>query len=567
VRIFEGAVVILVALAAIVGLSLSSATVGQERLLAEFTEQAGQQVHSSAEALSHLDSVHQDLRVLVGLVERSRQDPELDAAAARRVWESAFRALAVVVNPYRIISFVGGDGAIDVVAVDPRESRAAADMFLPRVRSLGLEANAKRVETLGEAIAFGGRSFLVYATPVQGGGAIVVVSDTSLLLSSVAWPQLSSARLFVTDPAAVVWAGCETAGGCRTANAQIVPRGPQGAGGSAFQIDAAGASRLGLYPAPAICVSASVSRPTGSWIVTWIASTQPILKREQSSLSRIVGTAIAAAIVVAVVGMILLRQERRAGELANQLRYANAVAEARELENQLVRADRLITVGVMATEIAHEVGTPLAVVRGRAEQVLPEVGPGRAAENLRVIIKHVDQISSTIRNLLDFSRRAPLDKRAVSLASIVDHTRELLQVKIEARRLQLKIDLSDDLPLLTADSDQLQQVLVNLLLNACDASKPGESVAISARPASNEMVRIEVVDRGAGIPSQHLAAVFEPFFTTKPRGAGTGLGLSIAAGIVRNHAGRIDLQSTEGEGTTVTVLWPASSPQEEIVHV
>jgi signal transduction histidine kinase len=141
----------------------------------------------------------------------------------------------------------------------------------------------------------------------------------------------------------------------------------------------------------------------------------------------------------------------------------------------------------------------------------------------------------------------------------------MLQLKLAARRLQLDLGLSEDLPMLTADPDQLQQVLVNLLLNACDASAPGGAVVLSARRAPADMVRIDVADQGTGIAPENLTAIFEPFFTTKPRGEGTGLGLAIAAGIVRNHAGRIDVQSAPGQGTTVTVLWPAK-PIEEGPH-
>ena len=182
----------------------------------------------------------------------------------------------------------------------------------------------------------------------------------------------------------------------------------------------------------------------------------------------------------------------------------------------------------------------------------------RGAEDLGVIIRQVDQISSTIRQLLDFSRRSPLEKRSVALAVVVERTEKLLQFKLEARRLQLAISLSADLPMLTADPDQLQQVLVNLLLNACDASSPGGHISLSAAPAPNDMVLIEIADHGNGIAPADLESVFDPFFTTKPRGEGTGLGLSITAGIVRNHAGQIDLRSVPNEGTTVTVLWPAS---------
>ncbi len=565
-RTSAGAAIILVALAAVMGLSMSSATVEQERLLQEFTTETRQQVHSSAEALSRLDSVHQDMRMLADLVERSRQERQLDTATERRVWESAFRALAVVVVHYRIIALVRGDGALDVLAVDPTENRATADGILADVVKLGTTTAAKGTETVGQPARFGARSFLIYTTPVAGGGAIVVASDAALLLRSVAWPQLPASRLFVTDPSGVVWSGCETSAGCRIADHEVVPSYVRSATRSPLSLDTEQAARLGLFRASAISVSEKVSRTTGDWVVSWIASTQAILRREQSLLARIATTGVAAAIVVALVGMVVLRQQRRAAVLAEQLRYARAQAKAHDLENQLIRADRLITVGVMATEIAHEVGTPLAVVRGRAEHIGRGIGGGAAADDLEVIIRQVDQISSTIRQLLDFSRRSPLDKRSIGLDLVVERTQQLLQLKLEARRLQLDILLNEDLPMLTADPDQLQQVLVNLLLNACDASPAGGRVSLSAHPAPNDMVLIEIVDHGSGIAPADLESVFDPFFTTKPRGEGTGLGLSITAGIVRNHAGQIDLRSVPNEGTTVTVLWPAS-PQGEDANV
>ena len=552
----------IIALAAIVGLAVSSATVEQERLLAEFTAETERQVHASAEALSRLDSIHQDVRMLADLVERSRRNPDLDVATERRVWESAFRALAVVVAQYRVTALVGDDGALEVQAIDPSEDPRAAMVLLPQVQRLGKEAARDGRERLGAPVRIGARSFLLYAVPTRGGGAIVVASDGALLLRAVAWPQLSAGRLFVTDPSGVVWAGCETARGCDVAGAGIPGHYLSGKRGARVPIDPRRAAALGLDPAPAVAVSEKVPRPTGSWLVTWIASMQPIENRERVALARTVATSISAAVVVAVIGIILLRQQRRAADLGNQLRYAQAVAKAHELESQLVRADRLITVGVMATEIAHEIGTPLAVVRGRAEQVLPTLNGGTGTDDLRVVIKQVDHISATIRQLLDFSRRSPLEVRAVSLAAVVDRTRELLRLKIEARRLHLQVDLSEDLPTLTADPDQLQQVLVNLLLNACDASRPGDRVSLSATGAPKDMVLIRLVDQGSGIAPENLTAIFDPFFTTKPRGEGTGLGLSIVAGIVRNHGGQIDLRSVPGEGTTVSVLWPAGRHPE-----
>jgi signal transduction histidine kinase len=117
-----------------------------------------------------------------------------------------------------------------------------------------------------------------------------------------------------------------------------------------------------------------------------------------------------------------------------------------------------------------------------------------------------------------------------------------------------------------ADPDQLQQVLVNLLLNACDASERGRSVVVAARAAGKD-VTFEVADRGHGIAVEHMNAVFDPFFTTKKRGEGTGLGLTIAAGIVRNHGGQINLTSTAGKGTTVTVRWPVARAKKVDVEL
>jgi signal transduction histidine kinase len=149
----------------------------------------------------------------------------------------------------------------------------------------------------------------------------------------------------------------------------------------------------------------------------------------------------------------------------------------------------------------------------------------------------------------------------VALATAVERARGLSQWKLEAKSLQLEVALDDDLPMLSADPDQLEQVLVNLLLNACDASTGGAAVRIGAR-AQRGAVRLEVADTGTGIAPEHMNAVFDPFFTTKKRGEGTGLGLTIVAGVVRNHGGEIDLESAPGAGTRVIVTWPAAGAEK-----
>jgi signal transduction histidine kinase len=549
--------VMLVALAGILGLSISSAMREHERLMDEFTSRTRQQVHASVEALSaRLDALDQDTRLLVDLVEQSRRKPDFDLATERRVWESAFRALAVVVPQYRAISLVEPDGAAAVVATDPNEARATVDALIPSTLRLAREVAAKGSRSFAWPERLGVRSFLLYGTPVSGGRAIVVASDAATFLGAVAWTPLPVARLFVTDPAGVVWADCETPGGCRAVPDKVPSTLPRVAPDYRF-VGARGSRAATLGPAPAVQISERLERPTGAWTVTWLASSEPLVLRERSLLARVILTALATAVAVAAVGAVFLRQQRKAVTLESRLELAQA----------LVRAEKLITVGVLSAGIAHEVGSPLAVIRGRAEQVLKHLeGAGARAEDVRVIIKHIDNITSTIRQLLDFSRRQAVAPSAVPLDVAVERARGLLQWKLEANDLSLEVALEQDLPLLAADPDQLQQVLVNLLLNACDASDKGRSVLIKASATGHKEVAFAVVDRGAGIAAEHMNAVFDPFFTTKKRGEGTGLGLTIAAGIVRNHAGQINLASLPGEGTTVTVLWPTVANRRAVTH-
>jgi signal transduction histidine kinase len=175
------------------------------------------------------------------------------------------------------------------------------------------------------------------------------------------------------------------------------------------------------------------------------------------------------------------------------------------------------------------------------------------------MIKHIDNITSTIRQVLDFSRRRSIERSAVALASVVERARDLLQWKLDARHLELHALVDPTLPHLSADPGQLEQVLVNLLLNACDASRDGGRVAVAARVEDDGFLEIDVEDQGSGIAPEHLNSVFDPFFTTKKRGEGTGLGLSIVASVVRNHGGEIHVASAVEKGTKVTMRWPVAT--------
>jgi signal transduction histidine kinase len=243
------------------------------------------------------------------------------------------------------------------------------------------------------------------------------------------------------------------------------------------------------------------------------------------------------------------------------------------LESQLVRAEKLATVGMLAAGIAHEIGTPLGVVRGRAEYVLGKLGAQHPqGAGVQVIIEQIDRVSRTIRQLLDFSRVQPAAVRGVALGPLLRGVQELLHGEAERRKVKVEVEVPEPMPTLSADPDQLQQVVLNLALNACDACEPGGSVRIAAHveapgePGAWSGVRVTVRDDGCGIPPESVNRVFDPFFTTKKRGQGTGLGLTVVAQLVRNHGGRIELDSAPGRGTCVTLWWPTAATANEERH-
>jgi two-component system, NtrC family, sensor histidine kinase HydH len=248
------------------------------------------------------------------------------------------------------------------------------------------------------------------------------------------------------------------------------------------------------------------------------------------------------------------------------------LTDVHALESQLLRAEKLATVGVLAAGIAHEVGTPLGVVRGRAEYVLGKLGAAHPqADSLAVMVEQIDRVSRTIRQLLDFSRVQPAQVRPVALLPLAHSVKELLGLEADRRQVALRVEVPEALPSLAADPDQLQQVLVNLVLNACDACGPGGKVTVSAQPEDATQkgawgrVRIVVRDDGAGIPTELQHQVFDPFFTTKKRGQGTGLGLALVAQITRNHGGQVELTSEVDQGTMVALLWP-SAEESQVRH-
>jgi len=246
-------------------------------------------------------------------------------------------------------------------------------------------------------------------------------------------------------------------------------------------------------------------------------------------------------------------------EMARQ-RILNDSEHMAELEQQLRRGATLAVAGKLASSVAHEVGTPLNIISGRAEMLLrslPAEDAGRA--DLQAIIEQIDRISGIIRSLLDTVRPQKPELEAVSLRPVVERLVPLLARLRHRDGISVVTDIPPDLPQIAADPGQLQQVLINLLMNAIEAVAPGGRVGVTARAcARNDRpgVAAMVTDSGPGISPAVVGKIFEPFFTTKPMGQGTGLGLAICRDIAQSHAGALAVESRPGEGTTFTLWLP-----------
>lgn len=253
---------------------------------------------------------------------------------------------------------------------------------------------------------------------------------------------------------------------------------------------------------------------------------------------------------------------RSAQEQAKQERRART----RALE-QLRHADRLSTVGKLASSMAHELGTPLNVVAGRALMIAsePEL-PDGVGEHARIIHEQAERMTEIIRELLDFARHKPLQRVETRVGDVIEHAVALMDPVCEERGVRLDMEGDRDVRA-ELDAGKTLQVLTNLMMNAVHAMPGGGTLTVAAgheqvaepgdsHAAAGAFVTLEVRDTGVGIPSARLRDIFAAFFTTKTQGRGTGLGLSVCHGIVREHGGWIDVESEVGRGSAFKVYLP-----------
>ena len=252
-------------------------------------------------------------------------------------------------------------------------------------------------------------------------------------------------------------------------------------------------------------------------------------------------------------------------ELVRRLEEERELAkEKMQFEAQLAEYEKYASLAQLALGAAHEINNPLLGLLSHLELELKDAS-GEDRIEIEQCIEGAKRISSTVRGLLEYARPGPLVLREVYLPRLVDENLKFVEHQPMFRQITLQNSVPPDLPSISADANQLSQILMNLLLNAAQATAPGGTITIAAEQIRfSDMVAVTISDTGCGIPLDILPHVFEPFFTTK-RGAGTGLGLSISQAYVRSHGGDIEIQSTPGAGTTVRITLPLRQAGEPIV--
>lgn len=247
--------------------------------------------------------------------------------------------------------------------------------------------------------------------------------------------------------------------------------------------------------------------------------------------------------------------------------------EITEAHEQMVGAEKLASLGRMAAGVAHELNNPLTGVLTFAHLLKDRTPKDRIEdiEDLDAIIQQTERCAGIIRGLLGFARKTSAERIEVNLNELIDSSISILQNQSKFHNIKFKKNFAERLPLVHADSNQLHQVILNIIQNAVDAMDNNGRIEIATReakcPDGRRCIEAEIADSGPGIMAEHLGKIFEPFFTTKPVGKGTGLGLPVSYGIIKRHGGDIVVRSSVGKGTSFRIILPldgAALAQEDV---
>lgn len=236
--------------------------------------------------------------------------------------------------------------------------------------------------------------------------------------------------------------------------------------------------------------------------------------------------------------------------------------QLKRINEQLFRSEKLASLGKLAAGVAHEINNPLTGVLTNSSLLLEDLEEGDPRrDDVQVIVNETIRCREIVKRLLDFARQTKPQKKLTNINSLIDNIILLVRNQASFRNITIKKNLDENIPLIMADLDQIQQVFINLILNASEAMAKGGTLFITSRfSKSGDFIEVEFKDTGCGISAKDRAKIFDPFYTTKEHG--TGLGLSISYGITERHGGNITVESVEGAGTTFIIHLPVNAEEE-----
>lgn len=237
--------------------------------------------------------------------------------------------------------------------------------------------------------------------------------------------------------------------------------------------------------------------------------------------------------------------------------------ELKEIQEHLIQSEKLASLGKLAAGIAHEINNPLGGILLYSHLLLEDLGSDSSyADNIKKVIREATRTKEIVKGLLEFARSKEPEMNIINLNDVILYSLAIFEKQELFQNIRILKMLADDLPKVRGDTSQLQQVFMNMILNAAEAMNGNGYLTVKTYVNQKGEVLVEITDTGCGISKENISRVFEPFFTTKPVGKGTGLGLAISYGIIKRHDGDIRIKSEEGKGTTFTIVFPASKEQQ-----
>jgi signal transduction histidine kinase len=276
------------------------------------------------------------------------------------------------------------------------------------------------------------------------------------------------------------------------------------------------------------------------------------------------------------IGVLLKTFNTMAAELANARQKLKEESQSRRhVQAALQEADKLITIGQLSAGLAHEIGSPLQILKGRVDHLLLCAGqPEEVIRHAGILASQTERLTRIVQQLLEFTRRRPPHFTPIDLREPVNAVLNLLEHEAYKKQVELSFEAAKDLPLILADSDGIQQIVLNLITNALSATGAGGRIVVAVEPCQTgtdpvyseavEAVQLTVRDNGCGMSPEILEHLFEPFFTTRHEHGGVGLGLAVARSIVMAHYGSIKAESSPGLGSTITIILPVEKRHHDV---